>query len=128
MLLSSRGKCGDIIGEWVLVAGLAAELIHIACIDWLDEDLPHAVLDGKRKAIGNIVCTFLILAGVGIENWAGGGADNVIRQMRQPRSLTIPQREIIAQSLTRLAGQRAWVVVYPVTSESVAFANQIEDT
>jgi hypothetical protein len=79
--------------------GLVLELIHLARVEWLEIDLTPHVLDGKRKAIGNIVCTLLIVVGVGIENWAGSGADDVIRQMRAPRRLSEAQQQEISAKL-----------------------------
>jgi len=79
--------------------GLVLELMHLASVEWLEIDLPPHVLDGKRKAIGNIICTLLIVAGVGIENWAGSGTDDVIRQMRAPRRLSEAQQREIANRL-----------------------------
>lgn len=76
------------IGEWILIAGLGLELLHIAFVEWLEVKLPAHVLSGKLKAIGNVFCTLLIVVGVVWESVAGGNADEVIRQMRAPRFLS----------------------------------------
>jgi hypothetical protein len=89
------------IGEWILVAGLAGEIALIASVDWLEAkaDLPPRVLNEKLKVLSEFLCAILIVVGVYIENVAGNYADETIRRMRVPRSLTAAQQQAIVSKL-----------------------------
>jgi hypothetical protein len=86
------------IGEWILIAGLVGELLTIAFVDWLLDVPPHA-LDARRKLVTELLCTGLIVVGVGIESFAGSRGDDVIGRMRASRSLNKVQREAIQKKL-----------------------------
>jgi hypothetical protein len=84
-------------GQTVLIAGLAGELIHI----WFESNTERT-----NKIIGAI-CTAVILLGVGIEITGGGYADDVVRKMRAPRSITETQKEETATELRQFGAQEA---------------------
>jgi hypothetical protein len=77
------------IGGYVLVAGLVGELLAIVFLR----------NETKSEKVCSIIATAVILLGVGIENIAGSRADDVVRKMRAPRSLTIAQQSAIAEKL-----------------------------
>lgn len=105
-----------IFGENVLVAGLVGDFLVIM---FLHEG-------GKRERVGSLIGTALILVGVGIENFAGGRADDVVRQMRAPRSLSAEQRELLVNKLRPFAGQRVnFVVKYMDEEEPAHIARQL---
>lgn len=79
------------LGEWILINGLVGELVLVIALDWW-LDIPAHLEDKKRKAFAEMACTALILIGVGIETFAGGRADEVVRLMRAPRLLTPAQQ------------------------------------
>jgi hypothetical protein len=63
--------------------------------------------------IANIVATAIILIGVAIESFGGNGADDTIRQMRAPRTLTEAQQSSIAERLKSFG--RHEMYVYPLS-------------
>jgi len=87
------------LGEIILIAGLALELLHAGFFDWYEAWLPSQAIDHLRKLIGTIFCTVLILFGVMVESWAGAHIDDVIREMRLPRHLTADQQAALAAAL-----------------------------
>ncbi len=92
------------IGESILLAGLVGEL------------LVSAFLHERRRAerVGTVVCTAAIIAGVWIENVAGGRADEVIEKMRAPRLLSTEQQEKIVLKLKSFPGTPFVLAVNPV--------------
>lgn len=102
------------IGEWILIGALVGELYVIE----LEE-----MRDLARK-YGRI-CTGLILLGVAIESFSGGYADDAVRRMRAPRSLTDRQVEAIANDLKSFSGQEFRMTVYWDSPESVHIADRI---
>jgi hypothetical protein len=104
-----------VIGENILIAGLVGEFLVIAFL--------HN--GGKQERVGTLIGTLLILIGVGIENFAGGNADDVIRRMRAPRSLSVEQQEKIASQLRQFAGQEVNVFLYSTTGESASFGKEV---
>ena len=91
-------------GETILFVGIFGEIAVIAFIDWRFRELPVHLEDKARRVICEVFLTALILIGVGVENWAGGRADDVIRQMRAPRYLIPAQRSDITRALLRFSG------------------------
>jgi hypothetical protein len=65
------------IGEYLLIAGLVGDLLVIS------------FLQSRKRAekICSIIATAIIIVGVGVEMFAGGRADDVVREMRAPRLL-----------------------------------------
>ena len=132
-------------GEYIIIGGLAAEICLIALLDWKLVPLPDHIITKRRKAITKGLAAILILAGVGIEAWAGSKTDDIIARMRTPqriaseqqpanvsqlapRRFTSEQQSAIASQLRPLlkAGpERADVLAFPSTSEAVAFAHDI---
>jgi len=77
------------IGEYLLIAGLVGELLVILFLQ-----------DRKRaEKLGGIIATALIIAGVGIEMFAGGRSDDVVQKMRAPRLLGSTRQAEIANKL-----------------------------
>jgi len=91
------------IGEAILVAGLIGDLGVLMLLHERD----------KAERRWNIVFAILLILGVGIENFAGGRGDDVVRQMRAPRSLAEAQREAIAEKLKIFGAHEA--VFYEVS-------------
>ena len=85
------------IGECILLVGLAIELFVIA------------FLHGKNKAeqAGSLIGTVIIIIGVMMESFAGGRADDVVRRMRAPRSLSDRQRIALSETLKRFGRHEA---------------------
>lgn len=84
-------------GEYVLILGLLGELFVIF------------FFSEKRRAEkwGGIIATAVIIVGVGIETFAGGHADDVVRQMRAPRLLGSTRQKEIADKLRPFGGHEA---------------------
>jgi hypothetical protein len=76
-------------GEYLLVAGLVGDLLVIL------------FLQSKKRAekVVSIIATATIIVGVGIEMFAGGRADDVVREMRAPRLLSGTRQEEISKRL-----------------------------
>jgi hypothetical protein len=85
------------IGEYLLIAGLLAELLVIL------------FLSEKKRAEkwGGIIATAVIILGVVIETFAGGRADDVVRLMRAPRLLGSARQAEIADKLRPFGGHEA---------------------
>ena len=79
-------------GEYLLIAGLVGDLLVIL------------FLQSKKRAekVVSIIATATIIVGVGIEMFAGGRADDVVREMRAPRLLGGTRQEEIAKRIRTL--------------------------
>jgi len=77
------------IGEYLLIAGLVGDLLVIS------------FLQSRKRAekICSIIATAIIIVGVGVEMFAGGRADDVVRKMRAPRLLGSTRQAEIAEKL-----------------------------
>ncbi len=77
------------IGEFILIAGLVGELLVLA------------FLHKRQRAewAGSLIFTAVAVLGVVTESWAGGLADDIVQQMRAPRSLSQRQQAVIAERL-----------------------------
>lgn len=82
-------------GEYLLIAGLVGDLLVIL------------FLQSKKRAekVVSIIATATIIVGVGIEMFAGGRADDVVREMRAPRLLGATRQEEIAKKLRAFGAQ-----------------------
>lgn len=67
------------LGEAILIAGLICEILVVAYL--------HGT-GGERRA--SIFSVIIIILGVGLENFASGRSDLVVREMRAPRSISMP--------------------------------------
>jgi hypothetical protein len=119
------------IGETILLAGLAGEIGVLAFVDWKVRDLPAHVELKTRRLFAELTFAALILIGVGIENRASGNADDVVRRMRMPRSLTPAQQLSIANKLVKFGRpkpqdtQRVDIGTNPVTEEGEKLTRQL---
>lgn len=83
------------VGEYLLIAGLVGDLLVIL------------FLQSKKRAekVVSIIATATIIVGVGIEMFAGGRADDVVREMRAPRLLGGTRQEEIANKIRAFGAQ-----------------------
>jgi hypothetical protein len=103
------------IGENILVAGLLVELIIVVIFH-----------DSRRaERIGNVLATVLIIAGVIVENVAGGRADEVVRRMRAPRSFTIAERKKIVPCLKKLPQGKIFLIPKAFDEDAQQYAQKI---
>jgi hypothetical protein len=79
------------IGECTLIFGLVGELYVLLFLH-----KPERETAARRL---NVVFTALLIVGVGIETIAGARADDIVRQMRAPRSLSRIRQAAIAEKL-----------------------------
>lgn len=77
------------VGEYLLIAGLLGDLLVIV---FLEDRKP-------AEKIVSVIATATITIGVGIEMFAGGRADDIVREMRAPRLLGGTRQEEIAKKL-----------------------------
>jgi hypothetical protein len=77
------------IGEIILVLGLLGDLFALIFLRGRDR---------SEKRLG-VAATVVVILGVIIESWAGARGDDVVRQMRAPRSLSESKQKMIAATL-----------------------------
>jgi hypothetical protein len=95
------------IGFWILFAGLVGEGLVILFVS-----------SGKLEKALSVVCTVVIIVGIGIERVGD-------KQRFGPRRLTPKQQENIAIKLKRFAGERIDVLAYQGDVEPWFIADQI---
>ncbi|HKW98668.1 MAG TPA: hypothetical protein VJN43_13105 [Bryobacteraceae bacterium] len=87
-----------LVGEWILVIGIAGELlVAVAGL------VRHLRI--RLEKLAAIAFTALILFGLGIENIGGNRAGDVVRRMRTPRSLNENQKKRVATKISKFRGQ-----------------------
>lgn len=91
------------IGEIVLIGGLVGDFLAVAFLHNRQ----------RLERIGTLIATAGVILGVALESWAGGKADDVVRRMRAPRSLTQSQQTAIGGALKSFGTHEA--VFYEVS-------------
>lgn len=82
------------IGQNILLAGLVCEILVVS---WL-----HGA--GKRETVGSIVSVLIIVIGVGVENFSGNKADDIVRLMRALRILASDQVAALTKAMADFKG------------------------